>query len=93
MDRKARPTGDGTARGESVPLTPSDFLETMAAHLDRLHAGTAGVQLHAIPVKTGGTGRVYGGFIYAALRDPWTEETIDARVPEEIAASLEWNHE
>ncbi len=65
----------------------------MAAHLDRLHGGTAGVLLRAIPVKTGGSGKVYGGFIYASLRDPRTEEAIDIRIPEEIAASLEWNQE
>ncbi len=36
---------DGMTRGDTVPLTPSAFLETMAARLDRLHGGTAHEEL------------------------------------------------
>jgi hypothetical protein len=34
-----------------------------------------------------------GGFVYARLRDANTGEEIDARVPEQLAAALEWNRE
>jgi len=62
-----------------VPLTPSACLEAVAARLDRLHQGATGLLLRAVPVKTGGTGKVYGGFIYAGLKDPRTNELIDCR--------------
>jgi hypothetical protein len=45
----------------AVPLTPSACLETSTARLDRLHEGTAGMPLRAVPVKTGGTGAVAEG--------------------------------
>jgi hypothetical protein len=54
----------------------------VAAQLDRLHEGTSGVLLRAVPVRGAGAGRVYGGFVYASLQDPRTSDTIDARVPE-----------
>ncbi len=63
MSQMGRTANGGTTGGDRVPLTPSAFLETMAAQLDRLHSATAGLLLRAIPVKTGGTGKVYGGFI------------------------------
>jgi exodeoxyribonuclease VII large subunit len=77
----------------AVPLTPAACLETIAAKMDRLHEGTAGMLLRAVPVKTGGTGKVYGGFIYAALKDPRTNDLIDCRIPEALARDLEWNRE
>jgi hypothetical protein len=77
----------------AVPLTPSACLEAIAARLDWLHQGAAGMLLRAIPVKTGGTGKVYGGFIYAALKDPRTNGLIDCRIPEALARDLEWNRE
>ena len=49
--------------------------------------------LRAIPVKTGGTGKVYGGFIYAGLKDPRSNDLIDCRLPEGLARDLEWNRE
>jgi hypothetical protein len=76
-----------------VPLTLSAFLESVAARLDRLHEGTAGVLLRAVPVKGGGSGKVYGGFVYASLRDPRTGDAIDARIPEGLAPVIEWNRE
>ena len=76
----------------AVPLTPSALLESVAAQVDRLHEGTAGVVLRAVPVRTG-PGKVYGGFVYAQLRDPRTQDARDARVPAEMAAGLEWNRE
>jgi hypothetical protein len=92
-----RTEGDAE-RGEGitaspVPLTPSAFLEAMAARLDRLHDGTSGLLLRAVPVRTGGSSKVYGGFIYAGLRDARTGDVLDARVPAELVASLEWNRE
>jgi hypothetical protein len=78
----------------SFPLTPSAFLEAMAARLDRLHgADAAPVLLRAIPIKTSGTGREYSGFVYATLRDPRTSDAIDARIPVSLAGGLEWNRE
>ena len=77
----------------AVPLTPAACLETIAARMDRLHQGAAGMLLRAVPVKTGGTGKVYGGFIYAALKDPRTNDLIDCRIPEALARDLEWNRE
>jgi len=75
-------------------LTPSAFLEAVAARLDRLHgADAAPALLRAIPIKTSGTTREYSGFVYASLRDPRTSDTIDARIPVAVAASLEWNRE
>jgi hypothetical protein len=76
-----------------VPLTPAACLEAVAARLDRLHQGTAGMLLRAIPVKTGGTGKVYGGFVDAALKDPRTNDLIDCRIPEALARDLECNRE
>jgi hypothetical protein len=46
-----------------------------------------------VPVKSAGTGKVYGGFVYAQLCDPRTPDAIDARIPEGLAAELEWNRE
>jgi exodeoxyribonuclease VII large subunit len=43
-------------------------------------------------VKTG-AGKDYGGFIYAQIRDPRTTESIDARIPTQIAAGMQWNQE
>jgi exodeoxyribonuclease VII large subunit len=76
-----------------VPLSLAALLESLAAQIDRLHTGTSGLLLRAVPVKSAGTGRVYGGFVYAQLRDPRTHDTIDARLPEGLAAELEWNRE
>ncbi len=56
----------------------------MATRLDRLHEGTSG----AVPVKTSSTGRVY-----AQLRDPRTQDAIDARVPVGLVSELPWNQE
>jgi hypothetical protein len=76
-----------------VPLTPSAYLEAVAARLEGLHEGTAGMLLRAVPVKTGGTGKVYGGFLSTALKDPRTNDLIDCRIPEALARDLEWNRE
>jgi hypothetical protein len=77
-----------------VPLTPAAFLEAVAARLDRLHGADANpVLIRGIPMKSAGTGRVYGGFIYATLRDPRTGDTLTAKVPERLAAELEWGRE
>jgi hypothetical protein len=77
-----------------LALTPSAFLEALAARIAALNgAGAEPVRLRGIPVKTSGTARVYGGFAYAAIRNPRTTEAIDARVPEKLAASLEWGRE
>jgi hypothetical protein len=65
----------------AVLLTPAACLETIAAKMDGLHEGAAGMLLRAVPVKTGGTGKVYGGFISAALKDPRTNDLIDCRIP------------
>jgi hypothetical protein len=82
---------DGLSR---VPLTPAAFLEAVAARLDRLHgADAAPVLIRGIPLKSAGTGRVYGGFVYATLRDPRTGDTITAKVPEPLAAELDWGQE
>jgi hypothetical protein len=78
----------------SIPLTPSAFLEAVAARLDCSHgADAAPTLLRAIPIKTCGTTREYSGFVYASLRDPRTADTIDARIPVAIATNLECNHE
>ena len=53
--------------------------------MDRLHEGAAGVLLRAVPVKTGGTGKVDGGFIFAGLKDPRSNDLIDCRIPEALA--------
>src|SRR5205823_13858593 len=53
---------------------------------------TAGVLLRAVPLRSGNA-KVYGGFVYATLKDPRTGDTLDARVPEDLARSLEWNQE
>jgi hypothetical protein len=54
-------------------LTPSAFLEALAASIAALDgSGVEPVGLRGIPVKTGGTARVYGGFVYAAIRDCYT---------------------
>src|SRR5436305_12594775 len=80
--------------GPPLPLTPSAFLEAVAARLDRLHgADTSPVLLRGVLVKTGATSRVYGGFVYAEVRDPRTTDAIAARVPEQLAATLEWGRE
>src|SRR5437763_13375789 len=76
--------------GLPLPLTPSAFLEAVAARLDRLHGADAyPVLLRGVPVRTGATSRVYGGFVYAEVRDPRTTDGIAARVPEQLAATLE----
>ena len=64
----------------TIPLTPSAFLESVAAKLDRLHEGGSGVLLRAIPIKPTGYQKVYGGFVYAAMKGPHTGEFIDARI-------------
>ena len=69
------------------------MLESMAARLERLHGGTDGLLVRAVPVKAPGQGKVYGGFVYARLRDASTGDEIAARVPEQLALSLEWNRE
>jgi hypothetical protein len=82
------------AVGSSFPLTPAAFLEAVAARIDRLHgADAAPVLLREIPVRTSGTAREYGGFVYAGLRDPRTSDTVDARIPVAVAGNLEWNRE
>ncbi len=48
-----------------VPLSLAALLESLAALIDRLHGGMAGMLLRAVPVKSSGTGGVYGGSIYA----------------------------
>src|SRR5262249_34628122 len=78
----------------SPPLSPSAFLESVAARLDRLHgADTAPVLIRGVPVKTGGTSKEYGGFLYAQVKDARTGEGIDAKVPIELAGRLEWGRE
>lgn len=69
-------TGDDwqPAPPTGVALTPSAFLEPVAARLDRLHEGAPGVLQRAGPVKPSTTGRVYGGFVHAQLRDPYTAD-------------------
>jgi exodeoxyribonuclease VII large subunit len=80
-------------RNETLPLTPSAFLEALAARLDRLHGADAvPVLLRGVPVKTG-AGKDYGGFLYAQIRDPRTTESVDARIPVQLAAGLQWNQE
>ena len=76
-----------------VPLSLAALLESLAARLDRLHDGMNGLLLRAVPLKAAGTSKVYGGFVYAQLRDPRTDDAIDARIPEGVAATLEWNRE
>ncbi len=76
-----------------VALSLAALLESLAARLDRFHDGVSGLLLRAVPLKTTGTVKVYGGFVYAQLRDPRTDDAIDARIPEGIAAGLEWNRE
>jgi hypothetical protein len=75
-------------------LSASAFLEAVAAQLDHLHGADARpVLLRGIPVRPGGVGKVYGGFIYAEIRDPRTTDAVAARVPERMAAELEWGRE
>jgi hypothetical protein len=76
-----------------VPLSLVALLESLVAQIDRLHPGTSGLLLRAVPVQSPGTGRVYGDFVYAQLRDPRTPDAIDARIPEGLAAELQWNRE
>jgi hypothetical protein len=77
----------------ALPLTPSAFLEALATRLNRLHGGDAApVLLRGVPVKSG-AGKDYCGFIYAQIRDPRTTESIDARIPVQLAAGLQWNQE
>ena len=57
--------------GLPLPLTPSAFLEAVAARLDRLHGADAyPVLLRGIPVRTGSTSRAYGGSGLLALIPP-----------------------
>jgi hypothetical protein len=49
-------------------LTPSACLEAVAARLDQLHQGAAGMLRRAVPVGTGGTGKVSSGFLYAGVK-------------------------
>jgi hypothetical protein len=76
-----------------VPLSLAALLESLAAHIDRLHLGTSGLLLQAVLVESGSTGRVYGSFVYAQLRDLRTDDAIDARIPQGLAAELKWNRE
>jgi hypothetical protein len=76
-----------------VPLSLAALLESLAPRINRLHAGTSGLLLRAVPVQSAGTGRVYSGFVYAQLRDPRSHDAIDARIPEGLAAELQWNRE
>jgi hypothetical protein len=55
-----------TAFRPAVPLTPAAWLETSTAKTDRLHQGATGLLLRAVPVKTGVTGKVSGGFFLPA---------------------------
>src|SRR5262245_58119115 len=87
-DADPLPSGQG-----ALPLTPSAFLEAVAARLDRVHgADAAPVLLRGVPVKTG-AGKDYGGFLYAQIRDPRTTESIYARIPVQLAAGMQWNQE
>jgi len=54
----------------AVVLSLAALLESLAARLDRLHGGTDGLLLRAVPVRGAGAPKVYGGFAYARLRDP-----------------------
>jgi hypothetical protein len=75
-------------------LTPSAFLEAMAARINKLHeADAAPVVLHGVPLKKYRSDRVYGGFVYAQLRDPRTADVLDARVPEALVGRLPWGKE
>jgi hypothetical protein len=77
----------------ALPLTLPAFLEALAARLDRLHGADAVPALvRGVPVKTG-AGKDYGGFIYAQIRDPRSTESLDARVPVQLAAGMAWNQE
>jgi hypothetical protein len=80
-------------RPPPVALSLGALLESLAARLDRLHDGLDGVLIRAIPVRAGGPGKVYGGYVYARLQDARTGDAIDARVPEQLAAALGWNGE
>jgi hypothetical protein len=87
-DSDPLPTDAGT-----LPLTPSAFLEALAARLDRVHgADAAPVLVRGVPVKTG-AGKDYGGFVYAQIRDPRSTESLDARIPVQLAAGMQWNQE
>src|SRR5262249_8876889 len=87
-DAEFLPSGHG-----ALPLTPSAFLEALAARLDRLHGADAVPALvRGVPVKTG-AGKDYGGSVYAQIRDPRTTESIDARIPVQLAAGMQWNQE
>src|SRR5262245_9685613 len=70
---------------------PSAFLEAVVARLDRLHGADAAA-VRGIPVK-GGSTKDDRGFVYAAIRDPGTTESIDARIPAALAEGLAWNQE
>jgi Exonuclease VII, large subunit len=75
-------------------LTPSAFLEAMAARINKLHeADAAPVVLHGVPLKKYRSDRVYGGFVYAQVRDPRTADVLDARVPEALVGRLPWGKE
>jgi hypothetical protein len=77
----------------SLPLTPSAFLEAVAARIDRLHdADATPILLRGVPMKAG-AGKVYSGFIYADIRDPRTNDTITARIPEGLVDAIEWGRE
>ncbi len=65
----------------------------MAARLDRLHDGTFGVLIRAMPVKTSAKGRVYGGFVYAQFRGSRLSDALDTHVLEALAGELPWNQE
>jgi hypothetical protein len=65
-------------------------LESLANRVNGLHDGMAGMLLRAVPVKAGGLATVYAAFVYAQLRDARTDDAIDARIPEGLAARLEW---
>src|SRR5262245_21964165 len=85
-DADPLPSGQG-----ALPLTPSAFLEAVAARLDRVHGADAAPALvRGVPVKSG-AGKDYGGFIYAQIRDPRSTESIDARIPTQLAAGMQWN--
>jgi regulator of replication initiation timing len=78
----------------TAALTPSAFLDAMAGKINRMHDGeTTPVALRGIPIKRSGIGKVYAGFVYVGIKDPRTNDVIDARIPEQMLGQVDWGKE
>jgi exodeoxyribonuclease VII large subunit len=76
------------------PLTPSAYLEIMAARINSLQeGGITTARLFGIPLKSDIQSKSYSGFRYASIKDPINLEQIDARIPDKLFDSIEWNTE